>query len=59
MAEGYEVKALEVYQSLKALASDAQAPPCVVANARKALASVWQIVNDLGLAFEQLYEYEV
>ncbi len=59
MAEGYELKALEVYQSLKTLAADPEAPPCVAANARKALASVWQIVNDLGLIFEQLYEYEV
>ena len=59
MAEGYELKALEVYRSLKDLAGDAQAPPCVAANAKRALASVWQIVNDLGLSFEQLYEYEV
>ena len=59
MIEGYEAKALETYQNLKALASDPDAPPCVVSNARRALASVWQIVNDLGLSFEQLYEYEV
>jgi hypothetical protein len=53
----YETKALEVYRTLKELATDPQAPPCVTANARRALASVWQIVNDLGLAYEQLYEY--
>lgn len=59
MAEGYETTALEIYRSLKTLAADPQAPPCVTANARRALASVWQIVNDLGLSFEQLYEYGV
>lgn len=59
MALGYEAKALEAYEALKALAADTQAPPCVSSNARKALASAWQIVNDLGLVFEQLYEYEV
>ncbi len=59
MIKGYEAKALEAYETLKALASDHEAPPCVACNARRAAASVWQIVNDLGLVFEQLYEYEV
>ena len=50
-----EVQVLEVYGALKELSAD-QAP-CVAKNAQRALAVVWQIVNDLGLEFEQLYEY--
>lgn len=57
--QNYEARVKAVYETLKELAGDPQAPPCVTANARKALASVWQIVNDLGLSFEQLYEYGV
>lgn len=46
---------LQVYEQLKILATDSS--PCVRYNARRALAAVWQIVNDLGLEFEQVYEF--
>lgn len=52
-----EEKVLEVYEILKEL-SLAKENPTVSCNARRALASVWQIVNNLGLGFEQIYEYE-
>lgn len=48
---------LEVYERLKRLSDDEA--PCVKFNARRALVSIWQIVNDLGLEFEQLAEYGV
>lgn len=41
---------LDVYERLKRLAGRSDAPPCVRANARFALAVVWQSVNDLDLA---------
>ncbi|MFQ5613158.1 MAG: hypothetical protein ACE5H9_13600 [Anaerolineae bacterium] len=50
-----ERKVLEVYKTLKELCHDEA--PCVKYNARRALAAVWQIVNDLGLEFEQLHEH--
>lgn len=49
-----EQETLAAYELLKALAARADAPPCVARNARKALAALWQAVNDLGLRFEQL-----
>ena len=52
-----EIQVLEVYEALKELSTDEA--PCVAKNAQRALAVVWQIVNDLGLEFEQLYEYGV
>lgn len=54
-----EKKVLQVYESLKELCVDHTAPPCVTCNARKALAAVWQIVNDLDLVHEELFEYGV
>lgn len=54
-----ERKVMQTYQLLKELSGDAEAAPCVRANAQKALACVWQIVNDLGLAYEQLFDYGV
>lgn len=52
-----EEKVLGVYELLKEL-SLAEENPSVSCNARRALAAVWQIVNNLGLEFEQIYEYE-
>lgn len=52
-----ELTVLEVYERLKTLSDDEA--PCVKYNARRALVAVWQIVNDLGLEFEQLSEYGV
>jgi hypothetical protein len=50
-----EVRVTEVYEALKLLSKDEA--PCVAKNAQRALAVVWQILNDLGLENEQLYEY--
>ena len=47
------------YDELKALCARDDAPPCVERNARKALSCLWQVCNDLGLEFEQLYELGV
>jgi hypothetical protein len=48
-----EREVLRVYNDLKALAVRDDAPPCVQRNAKKALACLWQAVNDLDLSFEQ------
>ncbi len=45
---------LDVYTRLKTLAGRPDLPPCVASNVRFALATTWQMVNDLGLEFEQL-----
>ena len=54
-----EQQILAVYQQLKALAADADLPPCAARNVRKALACMWQATNDLDLQFEQLYDLGV
>lgn len=54
-----EKQVLKVYEDLKALAARTDVPPCVARNARKALACMWQPVNDLNLAYEHLYELGV
>jgi hypothetical protein len=54
-----EQELLTVYESLKTLAARDDLPPCAARNVRQALASLWQATNDLGLQFEQLYEYGV
>lgn len=54
-----EKKVLQVYELLKELSADRNAPACVTCNSRKALAVVSQIVNDLDLANEELFEYGV
>ncbi len=55
----HEREILRVYQELKALAGNADLPPCVARNVRQALASMWQATNDLDLQFEQLYDLQV
>jgi hypothetical protein len=50
-----EVRVKEVYEALKELSKDEA--PCVARNAQRALAVVWQIMNNLGLEHEQLYDY--
>jgi len=50
-----ESRVKEVYEALKELSCDEA--PCVAKNAQRALAVVWQIMNDLGLECEQLYDY--
>lgn len=54
-----EQEILAVYEALKSLAAQDDLPPCAARNVRQALASLWQATNDLGLQFEQLYEYGV
>lgn len=54
-----EQEILAVYESLKTLAARDDLPPCAARNVCQALASLWQATNDLGLQFEQLYEYGV
>ena len=41
------------------LAGRADLPPCAARNVRKALACLWQVVTDLDLRFEQLYDLGV
>ncbi|HKV85106.1 MAG TPA: hypothetical protein VJN88_11150 [Ktedonobacterales bacterium] len=54
-----EREAMNVYQTLKALAKRDDLPPCAARNVRKALAAMWQVTNDLDLQFEQLYDLGV
>ncbi len=54
-----EQEILDVYEALKKLAAQTDLSPCAARNVRQALASMWQATNDLGLQFEQLYEYGV
>jgi hypothetical protein len=50
-----EQQLLQVYRTLKTLAAEDH-PPCVERNVKKALACMWQVVNDLNLEFEQVYD---
>lgn len=54
-----DAKLLEIYRELKTLAARTDLPPCAERNVKKALACMWQVVNDLNLEFEQLYELGV
>lgn len=54
-----EVELLRVYRDLKALAARTDLPPCAERNVKKALACMWQVVTDLNLEFEQLYDVGV
>jgi hypothetical protein len=54
-----EAQLLRVYGELKALAARDDLPPCTERNVKKALACMWQVVNDLNLEFEQLYDVGV
>jgi hypothetical protein len=47
------------YHQLKTLAAREDLPPCAERNVKKALACMWQVVNDLDLEFEQLYDLGV
>ncbi len=52
-----EAQVLSLYENTKSLLSRTDLAPLVEANLRQSLASLWQIVNDMGLAFEQLCDY--
>ncbi len=54
-----DAKLLEIYRDLKVLAARTDLPPCAERNVKKSLACMWQVVNDLNLEFEQLYELGV
>ena len=54
-----DAQMLRLYRELKAVAARSDLPPCSERNVKKALACMWQVVNDLNLEFEQLYELGV
>ena len=54
-----EAELARIYSELKAMAAREDLPPCVARNVKKALACMWQVVNDLDLEFEQLYDLGV
>ena len=54
-----EAQMARLYADLKGLAARDDLPPCVERNVKKALACLWQVVNDLDLEFEQLYDLGV
>ena len=45
-----------IYEELKAMAGREDLPPCAERNVKKALACMWQVMNDLDLVYEQLYD---
>ena len=54
-----EAELARVYRELKVLAARTDLPPCAERNVKKALACMWQVVTNLDLEFEQLYELGV
>ncbi len=54
-----ETQLLEIYRTLKSVAAQTDLPPCAERNVKQALASMWQVANDLDLEFEQLYDVGV
>lgn len=54
-----ERQLLALYADMKVLAGNADLPPCARQNVRRALACIWQVVNDLNLEYEQLYDLGV
>ena len=58
MTDG-DAEVLRIYADLKRLLARDDLPPGARANAEQALSAMWQIVNDLGLAYEFLYDLGV
>lgn len=54
-----DARLLALYRELKDLAARPDLPPCAERNVKKALACIWQIVTDLNLEYEQLYDVGV
>ena len=54
-----DTEILQLYETTKRLVLDPNLPPCAARNLRVSLAALWQVVNDLGLAYEPLYEHGV
>ena len=55
----FEEQELHIYSGLKVLLDDPELPPSARANTRVALGAVWQVVNDLDLEFEFIYDLGV
>ncbi|MEE9391587.1 MAG: hypothetical protein V3W41_03690 [Planctomycetota bacterium] len=51
-----ETEILETYRRLKALGQQDDLAPCVSSNLQFASAAMWQIINDLGIDWEQPYD---
>ena len=51
-----EAQLMRLYTELKELTAREDLSPCIERNVKKALACLWQVVNDLNLEFEQLYD---
>ena len=49
---GVEQRVLAAYEGLKALLKE-DLPPCAAANVREAIATLWQVVNDLALVSDR------
>ena len=54
-----EAQLLRLYGELKQIAGRVDLPPCAERNVKKALACMWQVVTDLNLEYEQLYDLGV
>jgi hypothetical protein len=54
-----ERQLLDAYELLKRLAARDDIAPSAQQHVRKALASMWQVTNDLNLQFERLYDLGV
>ena len=54
-----EAQLARIYADLKIMAAREDLPPCAERNVKKALACMWQVMNDLNLEFEQLYDLGV
>lgn len=54
-----EAQVRRVYDELKVIAARDDLPPCIERNVKKALACMWQVVTDLNLEYEQLYDLGV
>lgn len=56
MSSPWEERVQIVYRELKEILKDDSLPPSVRANSVQALAVVWQMVNDLALEYEMIYD---
>ena len=54
-----DAQLLRMYRELKDLAARPDLPPCTERNVKKALACLWQVVNDSNVEFEQIYDLGV
>ena len=54
-----DAQVLRIYWELKAILERDDLPPAVRSNAQQALAAMWQVVNNLALEYEYLYDLGV